>query len=257
MKSGADMTTKAETTKAEDRLASILQECQSYRVVDAFDSPPGKRAPNGSWCGEICWARKMPDGTVLAYTADLLYCIFNIKAENYGETLFLAEKCGIDTGDKNIWRIYSSAEKKYLWGRILERPASAGIFFKEEPGLWQKSTLANEFSGENRKTLRLKVFDNEEIRKMAQKSTTFAENLYQTLTNNEFYNMDTGLFESLSFRAAARLVAAIREAGEDYMDFYCIGGEGTKSPKIEKMLKQIGITKDQPEEKHTPAGFVP
>ena len=229
-------------SKAEKRLAEIERECHSYPVVDSLDKPPGRDA-SGVWRGRICWSKKMPDGTLWAYTTEHAFRVLNLRAENYGDTRFIAERCAPEAHDKNIWRIYSPCEKRYIWGHIHDVSPSPNFIFREDASLWRRIVLGNEFSAGNRQALHLKIFDSKKIRKYSQESIDFAEDLYKTLTNNIFYNKDTDSLESMSFYMAAWVVAAIREAGEDYLDFYCIGDEGTASLEVENLLSEIGVTR--------------
>ena len=59
-------------------------------------------------------------------------------------------------------------------------------------------------------------------------SDTYAQNLYAALCNNTFQKQDVWLILkdahwSCSWRYAGGLVADLRDAGEDYMDWYCSG----------------------------------
>ena len=63
-------------------------------------------------------------------------------------------------------------------------------------------------------------------------SDDYAQNLYAALCNNTFQKQDVWLILkdahwSCSWRYAGGLVADLRDAGEDYMDWYCSGiGDG-------------------------------
>lgn len=43
-----------------------------------------------------------------------------------------------------------------------------------------------------------------------------------------------------TWRYAGGLVANLRNKNEDYLDFYCSGGEGTVAPEIRKALESLG-----------------
>lgn len=68
----------------------------------------------------------------------------------------------------------------------------------------------------------------------------FAQHLYATLCNNEFIHTVSNDHYSCSWRHAGGLVAAIREKGEDYLDFYCSGNEGNIHNDVLAELVSIG-----------------
>lgn len=45
---------------------------------------------------------------------------------------------------------------------------------------------------------------------------------------------------SCSWRYAGELVAGLRSKGEDYLDFYCSGGEGKVAPEVREAFAEIG-----------------
>jgi hypothetical protein len=49
-----------------------------------------------------------------------------------------------------------------------------------------------------------------------------------------------GLDYSCSWRYAGGLVADLREQGEDYLDFYCSGGEGRVASDVREALAKLG-----------------
>jgi hypothetical protein len=62
-------------------------------------------------------------------------------------------------------------------------------------------------------------------------SKSYAQNLYAAMCNNDFQKQDTWevLTDnrwSCSWRAAAGVVATLRDCNEDYMDYYCSGMGG-------------------------------
>jgi len=66
----------------------------------------------------------------------------------------------------------------------------------------------------------------------------FATELYAALCNMMW--VKNGITWMCSWRYAGGLVADIRNKGEDYMHFYCSGGEGTVSDRIREHLKKLG-----------------
>ena len=86
-------------------------------------------------------------------------------------------------------------------------------------------------------------------------SDDYAQNLYAALCNNTFQKQDVWLVLkdahwSCSWRYAGGLVADLRDAGEDYMDWYCSGigdktdskfvGEGNVTDEIAADLALLG-----------------
>lgn len=67
----------------------------------------------------------------------------------------------------------------------------------------------------------------------------FAVDVYRALSNVEWRH-DDGSRYSCSWRAAGGLVAEIRGKGEDYLDFYCSGSEGTVTDEIADALAAHG-----------------
>lgn len=80
-----------------------------------------------------------------------------------------------------------------------------------------------------------------EILKQKVQDKAFAEKLYANLCNLVWYDYINDSLISFSWRGAGGYVAGIRELGEDYMDFYCSGGEGIVDEEIETLFNQNGI----------------
>jgi hypothetical protein len=75
------------------------------------------------------------------------------------------------------------------------------------------------------------MMDCEWFRTKVRSSKSYAQNLYAAMCNNEFQKQDTWevLTDnrwSCSWRAAGGVVATLRDADEDYMDYYCSGMGG-------------------------------
>lgn len=71
---------------------------------------------------------------------------------------------------------------------------------------------------------------------------TFAKNLYASLCNVQWEKGDEKF--SASWRYAGGVVAHLRNISgglsEDYLDFYCSGGEGTVFADVEEVLRNLG-----------------
>jgi len=77
-------------------------------------------------------------------------------------------------------------------------------------------------------------------------SDTYAQNLYAALCNNSFQKQDVWLVLkdahwSCSWRYAGGLVADLRNAGEDYMDWYC-SGIGAKEGDYSNYVGEGNVT---------------
>ena len=95
------------------------------------------------------------------------------------------------------------------------------------------------------------MMEAEWFRNKVKSSKSYAQNLYAAMCNNDFQKQDT--WEVLanntwgcSWRAAGGVVATLRDAGEDYMDYYCSGmgawGDWTKDPGA--YLKETGYVSE-------------
>jgi hypothetical protein len=79
-------------------------------------------------------------------------------------------------------------------------------------------------------------------------SDDYAQNLYAALCNNTFQKQDVWLilkdaYWSCSWRYAGGLVADLRDAGEDYMDWYC-SGIGTKEGDYSNYVSEGNVTEE-------------
>ena len=72
------------------------------------------------------------------------------------------------------------------------------------------------------------------------KDIEFAKNVYRALCNMRWKKLGTNSIYSCSWRYAGGLVAEIRNVGEDYLDFYCSGREGTVDKEVKKLLNNLG-----------------
>jgi hypothetical protein len=77
----------------------------------------------------------------------------------------------------------------------------------------------------------------------------FATSLYSAMCN--VYWENDGVEWGVSWRTAGGIVAELRNKGEDYIDFYCSGGEGQVSDKVRDVLESIGWKVKKQHEKYT------
>jgi hypothetical protein len=73
----------------------------------------------------------------------------------------------------------------------------------------------------------------------AREDRDFAVELYAGLCNADWTHAD-GTEWSGSWRYAADVVAHLRGRGEDYLDFYCAGGEGEITDRVADALAHLG-----------------
>ena len=72
-------------------------------------------------------------------------------------------------------------------------------------------------------------------------SIEFATDFYNALCNMRWQStIDSSKIYSCSWRYAGRMIAELRNRGEEYLDFYCSGSEGVVKPYIELELKKLG-----------------
>jgi hypothetical protein len=68
----------------------------------------------------------------------------------------------------------------------------------------------------------------------------FAVELYGSLCNAEWRHDDGSRWPGGSWRYVAEVVAHLRLGGEDYLDFYCSGGEGEISGRVADAMAELG-----------------
>lgn len=80
-----------------------------------------------------------------------------------------------------------------------------------------------------------------EIQVLAQKleNDNYAQAFYAALCNTEWKKLNTDYTYMCSWRYAGGLVASMRCKGEDYLDFYCSGGEKKVRKDVEKDLNSL------------------
>ena len=100
---------------------------------------------------------------------------------------------------------------------------------------------------ETKKDLERDLLDCQFIKDKLRREDDYATRFYNALCNTRWYhnsnihgprNKDDAW--SCSWRYAGDLVSTLRACGEDYLDYYCSGGEGHVDPDIEKDSKQLG-----------------
>lgn len=92
----------------------------------------------------------------------------------------------------------------------------------------------------NKKIKKFKDIVKENLTDKVKNDDSFAQNLYASLCNTIWVNKSTNDIYSCSWRYAGSFVANIRDIGEDYLDFYCSGGEGRKHSEVYNALKKLG-----------------
>jgi hypothetical protein len=77
------------------------------------------------------------------------------------------------------------------------------------------------------------------------KDIEFSNKLYSSLCNLVWYDYVNDYLITYSWRAAGGFVAEIRNnllgTNDNYMDFYCSGGEGIVDDQIEELFNKNGI----------------
>lgn len=88
---------------------------------------------------------------------------------------------------------------------------------------------------------------------IANRSREDAEDAYRCLCNVIWVPMDSKFTSyedcdfdmeksfSMSWRSAGQEVADLRGEGEDYIDFYCSGREGSITDEIKEAMKVVGL----------------
>jgi len=191
---------------------------------------PGRMSPCGTWEGEFSWRRRQEDGSIMKYEAGILVEIENLLLPSRARVTAKP----VDWPECKVWRIPSEGGG-YIWGEI-EVSVPKGCTFKRNDALWEdiKKLAVHPNPTELEKSL----LSSEEL-KEAVADEGFAKRLYGALCNQDWYHPEFGE-QSLSWRAAGRIVALIRNRGEDYMDFYGSGNEGTSDDKVREYMEKIG-----------------
>jgi hypothetical protein len=97
-----------------------------------------------------------------------------------------------------------------------------------------------------KRSLEVDLIDCQPIKDKVRKDREYAERLYAALCNIQWYPIDSKNIEedvwSCSWRGAGEIVGTLCNPMEDYLSFYCSGGEGNVVPNIEKDLRELGWT---------------
>jgi hypothetical protein len=106
-----------------------------------------------------------------------------------------------------------------------------GVHWAKNEGKWHSN-----ISHRNR-TVGIGYFDTEED--AARAYNRKAVELYGSLCNRAWFD-EKNEMHHMSWRYAGGLVADLRGHGENYLDFYCSGGEGQIAPWIAAKLLSLG-----------------
>jgi hypothetical protein len=186
--------------------------------------------------GEFSWRRRQEDGSIMKYEAGILVEISNLFL---GPSQERVTATPVDWPKCKVWRI-PDGSGGYIWGEI-EVSAPKGCVFKRNDSLWEDSKKLAVHP--NPTELERSLLSSKEL-KEAVDDKEFAKKLYGALCNQDWHHPEFGE-QGLSWRAAGRIVALIRNRGEDYMDFYGIGNEGTPDDKVREYMEKMGWS-DQP-----------
>lgn len=73
----------------------------------------------------------------------------------------------------------------------------------------------------------------------------FAQRFYASLCNTIWYNPGLDEEYSCTWRYAGGMVAGIRNNGEDYLNWYCTGGEGHEYEDVTEELNKLGYIRKE------------
>lgn len=68
----------------------------------------------------------------------------------------------------------------------------------------------------------------------------FPVELYGALCNAEWRHVDGTDWAGRTWRTVASVIADLRGCGEDYLDFYCSGGEGEITGRVAAAMEALG-----------------
>jgi hypothetical protein len=74
----------------------------------------------------------------------------------------------------------------------------------------------------------------------ARSDREFAVELYGALCNASWHHEDGADWPGATWRSVADLVACLRGCGENYLDFYCSGGEGEITDRVAAAMAALG-----------------
>ena len=89
------------------------------------------------------------------------------------------------------------------------------------------------------------LYESNYIMEKAYRNQDYCQNLYAALCNNDWIKADmlsilAAEYWHCSWRYAGGIVAELRNQNEDYIDFYCSGGEGIVQDDIAEDFARIG-----------------
>ena len=95
------------------------------------------------------------------------------------------------------------------------------------------------------KNLQQDMQDSQWFKDKIRASDTYAQNVYAALCNMQWQPLEVipilkDETWACTWRSAGGIVADLRSKGEDYMDFYCSGGEGIVQDDIAEDFARIG-----------------
>ena len=82
--------------------------------------------------------------------------------------------------------------------------------------------------------------DIQALAERARSDRGFAVELYGALCNASWHHGDGTEWPGGTWRAVADVVAHLRGCGENYLDFYCSGGEGEISDRVTAAMEMLG-----------------
>ncbi len=91
--------------------------------------------------------------------------------------------------------------------------------------------------------LELDLISSEAVRALAQTEVRFAREIYAALCNNKFIHRDMEQPEdywSCTWRYAGEIASRLEMRGGDYLEHYCSGNESDISPRVAKLLAELG-----------------
>ncbi|MEM7156161.1 MAG: hypothetical protein AAF799_25130 [Myxococcota bacterium] len=135
-------------------------------------------------------------------------------------------------GQKLVWRT-QRPDGGYEYGRI-EVDEGVDVRFVAEPELAPKPApdhpVYDRFVIEVRSDPRLMAL---------LRDIEFAREFYAAMCNMDWVKTDASSAFGCTFRTAGRIVAELRGIGEEYIDFYGSGPEGTVSPRVAAELSRL------------------
>ena len=204
-------------------------------VVENINSPPGGWERNAAglsvWAGETSWISRHGSSTIY-WLLGRPNRIFDAKLET-GETVPEVEMC-----------VSESFPEKALPDVLFRRKVGNRFSWCHARITDEDVTLlevAAPATKERNDAFERSLFADGRVRALAQ-DDGFAKLLYAALCNTTWIRQ-TERF-ACSWRYAGGIVADLRERGEEYIDFYCAGGEGVIADVVRIELERLGWTEE-------------